>query len=179
MKKDNEEVLAGKIAFSPRASCTASGVPAYMLQGGGITFIIQTPRQVVMIFDADAQVRRIYMNVPHSEHVKPSWYGESVGYYDGDTLVIDTIGLNSRTFIDGYRTPHSEKLHVVERWKKIEDGQGLEVAVTIDDPDTFNEPWRALVRYRRVFELMTEQVCAENNQVLFDYGIPEADAPDF
>jgi hypothetical protein len=179
MKKDNDEVLAGKIAFSPRASCTAAGVPAYMLSGGGNTFLLQTPEKIVMIFDADAQVRRIYLNVPHAANVKPSWYGESVGYYDGDTLVVDTVGMNTKTFIDGYRTPHSEKLHVIERWKMIDSGNSMEVAITIDDPETFNRPWQAIVRYRRVSETLAEQVCAENNRVLFDYGIPEAKSPDF
>jgi hypothetical protein len=179
MKKDNDEVLAGKIPFSPRASCTAAGVPAYMLSGGGNTFFLQTPKEVVMIFDADAQVRRIYLNVPHSSNVKPSWYGESVGHYEGDTLVVDTIGMNTRTFIDGYRTPHTENLHVIERWKKIGDGNGLEVVVTTDDPDTFKQPWQAIVRYRRVSETLAEQVCAENNQVLFDYHIPVAAQSDF
>ncbi len=102
-----------------------------------------------------------------------------MGYYEGDTLVVDTIGMNTKTFIDGYRTPHSKKLHVTERWKAIDNGTRLEVAITIDDPDTFKQPWRAIVRYRRVTETLAEQVCAENNRVLFDYHIPEADEPDF
>ena len=188
MKKDNDEVLAGKIPFSARASCTAYGVPNYNLSGGGNIYFLQTPKQVVMIFDADAQVRRIYLNVPHSANPKPSWYGESVGHYEGDTLVVDTIGLNNKTFIDNYRTPHTEKLHVTERWKAIDNGNRLEVAMTIDDPGTFNQPWQAISRLRRVAPqdiavlvpgTLTELVCAENNQVLFDYGIPVADKPDF
>jgi hypothetical protein len=188
MKKDNDEVLAGKIPFSARASCTAYGVPNYNLSGGGNIYFLQTPKEVVMIFDADAQVRRIYLNVSHSANPKPSWYGESVGHYEGDTLVVDTIGLNNKTFIDNYRTPHTEKLHVTERWKAIDNGNRLEVAMTIDDPGTFNQPWQAISRLRRVAPqdigvlapgTLTELVCAENNQVLFDYGIPVADKPDF
>ena len=188
MKKDNDEVLAGKIPFSARASCTAYGVPNYNLSGGGNIYFLQTPKEVVMIFDADAQVRRIYLNVPHSANPKPSWYGESVGHYEGDTLVVDTIGLNNKTFIDNYRTPHTEKLHVTERWKAIDNGNRLEVAMTIDDPGTFNQPWQAISRLRRVAPqdiavlvpgTLTELVCAENNQVLFDYGIPVAGKPDF
>ena len=188
MKKDNDEVLAGKIPFSARASCTAYGVPNYNLSGGGNIYFLQTPHEVVMIFDADQQVRRIYLNVPHSSHPKPSWYGESVGHYEGDTLVVDTIGMNNKTFIDNYRTPHTEKLHVTERWKMIDNGSRLEVAMTIEDPDTFNQPWQAISRLRRVAPTdiavlapgtLKELVCAENNQVLFDYHIPVADKPDF
>ena len=103
-----------------------------------------------MIYSGDQQVRRIYLDVPHSANPKPSWYGESVGHYEGDTLVVDTIGLNDKTFVDNYRTPHTEKLHVVERWRLIDGGKTLEVNVTVEDPDTFNEPWSAIQRYRRV-----------------------------
>jgi hypothetical protein len=70
--------------------------------------------QVTMVFSGDEQVRRVYLDVPHSGHLKPSWYGESVGHYEGgDTLVVDTIGQNDKTFLDGFHTPHTEKLHVV------------------------------------------------------------------
>jgi len=179
MKKDIDEVLAGKIAFSPRASCIAAGVPVFDLFGGGNIYFLQTPKQVVMIFDANQEVRRIHLNVPHSAEVKPSWYGESVGHYEGDTLVVDTIGLNTRTFVDNYRTPHSGRLHVSERWKTIDNGERLEVALTIDDPETFEQPWQSNVRYRRAPEPLAEQICAENNQVLFDYHIPVAAKADF
>ena len=73
-----------------------------------------------MIHTGNQDVRRIYLDVPHSENPKPSWYGESVGHYEGDSLVIDTIAQNDKTFVDYYRTPHSTKLHVVERWKVME-----------------------------------------------------------
>jgi hypothetical protein len=87
--------------------------------------------------------------VPHSANPKPSWYGESVGHYEGDTLVVDTIGQNTKTFLDVYRTPHSEKLHVVERWRTIDGGNGLELKITVDDPDAFYQPWSAIVRDQR------------------------------
>ena len=128
---------------------------------------------------ADSQVRHVYLDVPHSPNPKPSWYGESVGHYEGDTLVIDTIGLNSKTFVDYYRTPHTEKLHVVERWRMANDRQAMEVTFTVDDPDTFNEPWSATRRYRRVERRFIEDICAENNQHLFDYNIPIASKLDF
>ena len=132
-----------------------------------------------MIFDGDMQVRRVYMDVPHSANVKPSWYGESVGHYEGDELVVDTIGLNDKSFVDNYRTPHTEKLHVTEHWKLVEGGSVLEVRIRVEDPDTFYEPWSAVQRFRRVQEPMTEEICAENNQHLFDYHIPVAAKPDF
>ena len=178
MKKDNDEVLAGKIAFTARQSCRPAGVPNYMLFGGPFYFV-QTPKEVLILFEGDQQVRRVYLDVPHSKNPKPSWYGESVGHYEGDTLVIDTIGLNAKTVVDNYRTPHTEKLHVTERWRMVDEGKNIEVSMTIEDPETYNQPWQAVRRFRREQGTLTEEVCAENNQHLFDYGIPEAKKPDF
>jgi hypothetical protein len=180
MKKDNDEVLKGKIAFTARSSCMPAGVPGFMAYGGPTPlYFVQTPREVWMIFSGDHQVRRVYLDVPHSEKPNPSWYGESVGRYEGDTLVIDTIGQNDKTVVDAYRTPHSEKLHVFERWRLIDGGKAMEVTFTVDDPDAFNQPWSGMRRYRRVQDQLTEDVCAENNQHLFDYHIPVANKPDF
>jgi hypothetical protein len=180
MKRENEKVLAGKIGYTPRSSCMPAGIPAFlMFPVVEPIYFVQTPKEVMMIFEGDAQVRRIYLDVPHSANPKPSWYGESVGHYEGDTLVVDTIGLNNKTYVDNYRTPHTEKLHVVERWKLV-DAMTLEVTLTVDDPDTFYEPWKATNRYRRIQRpTNSEEVCAENNQILFDYRVPIANKPDF
>ena len=178
MKKDNDEVLAGKIAYTPASACKPEGVPAFDLQGGPFYFV-QTPNEVVILLEQDHQVRHVYLDVPHSANVKPSWYGESVGHYDGDTLVVDTIGLSRQSFIDSYRTPHSEKLHVVERYRILDGGKQMEIRIAVDDPDTFNQPWQAVRTYRRMQGILQEEACAENNQHLFDYHIPVADRPDY
>src|SRR5215470_8050845 len=127
MKRENDKALSGGMPYSARASCMPSGVPAFMMAAVEPIHFMQTPKQVTMIFSGDAQIRRIYLDVPHSPDLKPSWYGESVGHYEGDTLVVDTVGLNDKTFIDNYRTPHTAKLHVVERYRLVEDGRTLEV----------------------------------------------------
>jgi hypothetical protein len=158
-----------------------AGVPGFMVMGGGQVYFVQSPKEVLILFDGDAHVRRIHMNAQHAANPKPSWYGDSVGKYEGDTLVVDTIGLNAKTFVDAYRTPHTEKLHVVERWRLIEGGDKLEVHVTVTDPDTFNQPWQAVRRYQRGKGVFPENICAENNHIVFgdDYDIPESDRPDF
>jgi hypothetical protein len=181
MKKDIDEVLAGKMAFTPQSSCVPGGVPMFMGLGGPNPIVfLQTPKEVWIIFSSEHQVRRVYLNVPHSANPKPSWYGESVGHYEGDTLVIDTIGQNDKTFVDIYRTPHTSALHVVERWRMIEDGKMLESVFTVEDPGAFYQPWTGRRRYRRVQQEPDEAPCAENNSAnLFDYHIPEADKPDF
>jgi len=180
MKKSNEDVLAGKIAYTARSSCMPAGVPGFSSFIVEPVYFIQSPKEVLMVYSGDQQVRHVYMNVPHSKSVKPSWYGESVGHYEGDTLVVDTIGTNAKTYVDNYRTPHTEKLHVIERYRLINGGQVLENQIWAEDPDTFNQPWSAIQRYRRVAPgPMDEQVCAENNAQLFDYKIPQATKPDF
>ena len=184
MKKDNDEVLAGKIAYTPYSSCHPSGVPAIDLQGGPF-FFVQTPKEVLMLLQQDNQIRHIYLDVPHSNNVKPSWYGESVGHYDGDTLVVDTIGLAPKSFVDNYRTPHTTQLHVVERFRLVS-GTAMEVRVRVEDPGAFTMPWNAVQRYRvdhRPGEVpLHEMVCAENNTDHFNQGlvpIPQSDRPDF
>src|SRR5258707_7248386 len=111
------------------------------------------------------------MDVPHSENPKPSWYGESVGHYEGDALVIDTIGLNTKTVVDLYRTPHTEKLHVIERWQMTEEGKGLEVVFKVDDPDTFYQPWWGKRRYRRAAGREVGKRCGAKNPHTFVYYI--------
>jgi hypothetical protein len=181
MKKDNDEVLAGKIAFTPSQSCMPAGVPGFLALGGNQNpyWFLQTAKEVVIMRAADSQARRVYLDVPHSANPKPSWYGESVGHYEGDTLVIDTIGLNTKTYVDNYRTPHTEKLRVTERWRMVDDSKAMEATFTVDDPDAFYEPWSAMRRFRRAAQEFGEDICAENNQHLFDYKIPVATKPDF
>jgi hypothetical protein len=177
MTKDNAEVLAGKFAFTPHSFCMPAGVPGFHLYGFQPLYFVQTPKEVLMIYSNDQQVRHVYLDVAHSADPKPSWYGESVGHYDGDTLVVDTIGLNDKTFVDNFRTPHTEKLHVVERFRVIDGGKAMRVDITFDDPDAFNAPWSVTQRYDRIQHPMAEEVCAENNQQFFK--IPVADKPDF
>ena len=141
--------------------------------------MFQQPGNITIVYAVDHQVRHVCMNAQHPPNLTPSWYGDSVGHYEGDTLVIDTVGLNTRSFVDNYRTPHTEKLHVVERWRIIEADSILEVRFTVDDPGTYNQPWSAIQRFRRVPTQMDEEVCAEGNFLLFDYGIPKAIAADF
>jgi len=186
MRISNEEVLTGKrgIPFSAQASCYPGGVPGQLLYPAEPLYFIQTPQVVYMIWQRDHMVRRIYMTDKHSETVKPSWFGESIGHYEnGDTLVVDTIGLSTRnSYVDLYRTPHTEKLHVVERFRTTADGRNLEVFVKVTDPDTFHEPLHMTLRWRKVPNPLLETVCAENNQDHFGHNlfpIPQANKPDF
>jgi hypothetical protein len=186
MRISNEEVVSGKhqVPFAAQHRCYPGGVPGQLLYPAEPFYFIQTPKEVWMIWQRDHMVRRLYMTDKHSEHVKPSWFGESIAHYEGgDTLVIDTIGLSTPySYIDNYRTPHTEKLHVVERLKLAADGKTLAALVKVDDPDTFNEPLNLAQSWRQVKNPLLETVCAENNGDHFHQGlfpIPEAKTPDF
>jgi hypothetical protein len=184
MKRANDEVLKGKVPYITRERCWPAGVPGFAVytRGGQPLFFLQTANKVTIINELNAQVRHIYLNVPHSQNPKPSWYGESVGHYEGDELVVDTIGLNDRTFVDNYRTPHTDKIHVVERFRLIEGGKTLQDTITVEDAGTFTKTWSAVQRWRHTDREMEESICAENNDNFFNYDvmpIPQATKPDF
>jgi len=182
LKKQNALVLANRNGETRQARCWETGVPD--IHEAPWELFIQTPTEVVMILGGPGQqVRRVYLNVPHSNNPTPSWFGESVGHYEGgDTLAVDTIGLNDRTFVDGYRTPHTTQLHVVERFKITNGGKTLDVSFTVEDPGTFYKPWGARRPRDRVVVPYEEQVCQVNNDDIFRQGfdpVPTADQPDF
>jgi hypothetical protein len=149
LKKANELADTGFAMYSRASRCWATGVPVALNSVVQPIFFIQTPKEVITIGQGDQTVRHIYMDVPHSQNPKPSWYGESVGHYEGEWLVVDTIAQDSRTFIDNFRTPHSDKLHVVERYHLIDGGSTLEAEVTIEDPASFIKPVHVQMRSRK------------------------------
>jgi hypothetical protein len=182
LRKANEEAGSGKAMFTRESRCWPTGVPA-MLLNPILMYFIQTPREVWIVQQADHRVRRVYLDQPHAAGLKPSWYGESVGHYEGgDTLVVDTIGMNDKSFVDSYRTPHTSQIHVVERFRLVDGGRALEVNFTVDDPGAFNMPWSASKRWKRVQGTLQEEACAENNEGYFNYDVeplPHADKSDF
>jgi hypothetical protein len=185
MRLSNEEVLSGKrgMPFLATSRCYPGGVPGQLLWTSERLSFIQNPRMVYMVWERDSLSRRIYMTDKHSDEVKPSWFGESIGRYENRELVVDTIGLSTKlSFIDMFRTPHSEKLHVTERFKLTADGKSLEAFVKVEDEDTFNEPMYMMARWRKQEGPWQEFICAENNGDRFEHNLfplPEAKQPDF
>ena len=134
IRKRNELILSGKPVFSPHASCWPIGVLEFVLSPmTRPLYFVQGPKEVVMILTSFNDVRRVYLADKHSANVKTSWYGESIGRYEGDTLVVDTIGLDDRTLVDGFGTPHTKALHVIERYHLIDGGKTLEANVHVED----------------------------------------------
>jgi hypothetical protein len=186
MQASNDEALRGErqVPFAAQARCYPGGVPGQLLFPFEPFYFIQTPKEVWMIWQRDHQVRRVFLTDQHSEHVTPSWFGESIGHYEnGDTLIVDTVGLSTdKSYIDNFRTPHTDKLHVVERFTIEPGGKFLSAIATIEDPDTFNEPLTMKQRWAKTDGSMQETVCAENNQDFFHqnlFPVPTAEKPDF
>jgi len=189
VKKKGELSLAGVTYPSPSNQCWPEPVP-FLFKHMAMQ-MVQLPDKIVMLFNEDHEVRRVRMNEPHPAQVTPSWHGDAVGHYEGDTLVIDTVGIKADrpyAMIDLFGTPYTDKLHVVERYRlrdydAVKDvlaraakenwrpagpinpsymDKYLQVDFTIEDPGTFTMPWTASVIYLRDRLEWPEIVCAEN-----------------
>jgi hypothetical protein len=195
VKKFGELSLAGITFPSPANQCWPEPAPCIYKNFG--LQILQQPHQVTLLYEQDHEVRRVLMNASHPAQVTPSWYGDSVGHYESDTLVVDTIGIKTdRPFamIDLYGTPYTKALHVVERYRLInyEDakdeierdakenrripgmrdpdyrGKFLQIHYTVEDEGVFTMPWSATITYGRGTDRWPEAVCAENTYEYFN-----------
>src|SRR5579871_4002535 len=152
MKETNDEALAGKVdvPFAAQARCWPGGVPGQLLYPAEPFYFIQTPKEVWMVWQRDHMVRRIYMRDAHAANFKPQAFGDSIGHYEGNTLVVDTVGLATKNnYIDNFRVPHTGKEHVTERYSISPDGKELIATVTVEDSDTFNEPIHMQQKWRK------------------------------
>jgi hypothetical protein len=154
--------LLGKDVYTNYALCLPSGVPLVAAPRARMQLLQPKGRDVAILYEYDSQSRHIRMSDAHAAKIAPSWYGESIGHYEGDTLVIDTVGQNQRTAIDRYGTPHTGALHVVERYRLIDGGARLEDTFSVEDAKTFTMPWTAVVHWKRSSTSWEENVCAEN-----------------
>ena len=120
VKQHGEISLAGMAYPTPSNQCWPGGVP-FVFWNIGMQ-MLQEDDEIKILYSNDHEVRRIRMNQPHPAVVMPSWYGDSVGHYEGDTLVVDTVGIKVGPFamVDMYGTPHTEGLHVVERYRLLD-----------------------------------------------------------
>jgi hypothetical protein len=188
-----EAEIEGIPHLKDEGMCQPSGVPMILNRRGSAMEILQTPTQVTMLNARDQQVRFIYLDVPHSKNPGPghAWYGESIGHYEsGDTLVVDTIGQNDKTQIDRFGTPHSNQIHVTERYHLSPDRKTMDVQFTVDDPGAFTTSWSGRARFASRRANWEEEVCAENNRFVGKVTVggklytnevptPVSDHPDF
>jgi hypothetical protein len=143
--------------------CFPTGVPRIYVHPFPME-ILQVPGRVVQLFEFNHFIRQIYTNGPH-EHAKdldPTWMGDSVGWWEGNTLVIDSVGFNEKTWLDRAGLPHSDQLHVIEHISRPKHDT-LVVHITIDDPKTYTKTWEG----ERIYVLepdwkLTEMICEDN-----------------
>jgi len=130
--------------------------------------IIQTPRQITMIQEAFSEVRRVYLDKPQSpiDEVPPTFHGRSVGRWEGDTLVVNTVGIKES--VQYQRIPHSDQMRITERMRFVAPDI-MHDQITIEDPVTLDKPYTYTLGYRRLPDYeMVEFICAENNREYVD-----------
>ena len=213
VKRMGESSASGHDILDPSNQCAAYSPPYVLTMQQRVT-VLQTKTEVTLVYGQDDQIRHIRLNEAHPAHLEPSPMGHSVGHYEGDVLVVDTIGikLGPYTMVDRFGTPQSEAMHVIERYRLIDDEdaraaqerheqtagrlggkvgntsfvpgykKGLQIQVTIDDPNIYTTQWSGDVTYRRTQEPFEERICAENASQGQHEGIehpPTSDRPDF
>ena len=158
-----QEYVARRGIDDPMARCLLSGVPRITVRP--LPFqIVQTKDLVVMLYEVHHAFRIIPIGQPHPDDVEPSYMGDSVARWDGDTLVVDVIGFNDKTWLAGVGTIHSEQLHVVERYTR-DTPESIVYDVTVEDPVVFTKPWRQQeILHLRPGERIREYECIESNE---------------
>jgi hypothetical protein len=194
VKRNGEIALSGKAIPDPDSQCLQNPVP-YIFWNFYLR-ILQQPDKVTLVYQHDDDFRQVPLNRPHPAKIVPSVHGDSVGHYEGDTLVIDTVGVKVGPYrtIDRFGTPYTEGVHVVERYRLIDyeatkaglarlakewrpaggtvdpnyRGKGLQLEFTVEDEGVFTMPWSATITYGRDANPWEERICAENVQHEYD-----------
>lgn len=169
-----EKYMANKPSNGPRThslketddpvlrQCLPPGTPRIYLQPFPFQ-IVQTPKEIIMIFEYDHTVRQIFMDGrAHPDDLTPTYMGHSIGKWDGDTLVVDTVGFNDKTWLDRDGHPHSDQLHVIERFHRV-DRDNMTIDITMDDPKALAKPWTAQLNFQLKpnWDIM-ELACTDN-----------------
>jgi hypothetical protein len=169
--KEEESDKNGEPIAAPGVDCLPYGMPEMMSAIYPLE-ILQTPRQVTIIAEAMSQVRRIYIDKPQAKigDVPPGYYGRSVGHWEGDTLVVDTIGVKE-SVVGHNEMPHSDQMRITERFHLVSPDV-LHDQITVDDPVVLEKPWIFTFAYRRLpnYEML-EYVCENNHEYVDDKGV--------
>lgn len=146
--------------------CRPPGVPRIYLHPFPME-IVQTPKETLLLYEYDHTVRRVFTDGrKHTEDITPTYMGESIGHWEGDSFVVDTIGFNDKTWLDRDGHPHSDQLHVIERFDRM-DRDNMQIEITMADPKALVKPWvtRLSFRLRPQWDIQ-EQVCTDNTTFL-------------
>jgi hypothetical protein len=153
--------------FEPHTRCKPSGGARQFLTPYGVELVDMPDLKRFFIMDVGGphSFRTVFMDGrPHPKDLEPSYYGHSIGRWEGDTLVVDSVGFNEKFFFDRYGSPHTERLHLIERFSRT-DLNTLKYEITVDDPGAYTATWKSgfFLRWTPGTELF-EYVCQENNR---------------
>lgn len=171
LEKRLTEADKGNVFANTLSQCLPGGMPQMLLGAAYPVQIIEAPGQITMLFEEQNHFRTIRLDGTHPKDPDPSYMGDSIGHWEGDTLVVDTIGLNDHTTLDMVGTPHSEALHLTERYRRVS-ASLMEARFTIDDPQTFSHPWEAKITYRPAEPgtHINEYICENNRNTTDAHG---------
>jgi len=153
-------------------SCDPLGVPRVLLTNTPIK-IVPAPSEVIMFYERSHDFREIYTDGrAHPKDLDRSWWGHSIGRWDGNALVVDTIGFNDKTWLDWSGVSHSDALHVVERYQRM-DRNTMRLDITIDDPKAFTQPFTVTRTWTLKPWDIAQDICTRANEQHFEQGIVE------
>jgi hypothetical protein len=150
----------------PGVRCLPSGIPEKLNIPDGLK-VVQTPDLIVFLYESRTIYRQVFLDGrPLPKNPQPTWMGYSVGHWEGDTLVVETIGQNGKTWLDMKGLPGTESLKVIERYSRPNIGR-VNIDVTIDDPKAYTKPWTVKLSWRLVPDTdLIESICEENSKDL-------------
>ena len=165
---ERQKYLERRGIDDPIGRCMMPGVPRTTGMPMPIQFV-QGPKQFIILYEAYHAYRVIPFDATHPDDIEPSFMGDSVAHWEGDTLVVDVVGFNTQTWISGVGSVHTERLHVVERYRFV-DSQTVVMEATVEDPGALTKPWKTYYTLRLApGERIREYECVENNEDLLRY----------
>jgi hypothetical protein len=176
-----QDEIAGLPHPQPQTMCMASGTPLILNTAPPIQ-ILQTHDEVLFLYSRNEWTRHVRLNAKHRDDPTRTWWGDSIGHYEGDTLVVDTIHQNDRHDVDRFGTRHSDRIHVVERYRRSDDGTRIEAEFTVEDPVAFTKPWSGRANFEPDEFGFLEIICAENQRDFWPGRViyfPQDETPDF
>jgi hypothetical protein len=167
-----ERLKINRKQLLPTAICLPPGVPT-IWQIPAPFEIIPLPGRILIFHEQEHLIRQIYLNREHPADPIPTWMGNSVARWEGDALIVDTMGFNELTWADLFGLPHSGEMHVIERLRLVSPDV-LQVEATVEDPKAYTKPWTVVKRFDRKPDWeIGENICEDNNS----YLVPSATAP--
>jgi hypothetical protein len=158
------------VADDPGGTCQPDGIFRYPSFAGSFLWLPLADKILIVYNEINtAGVERVYLNRQHPKNLLPTWNGDSVGHWEGDTLVVDTIGFNDKSWLQPGMEPHSEETHMIQRIRQVGNGGYIEITTKVEDFEALTSAYTYSRYYKRTGESMAENVCAEDPQIWKDF----------